>query len=166
MSFQYRRNGTHACGGVDLTTRELDIVVMLALGASTARIAGDLFISPHTVAAHLAHLLRKIRVANRTELVARLYVEGVLVQGEWPPATGLRHICSRSRRAATEGRVGMSFDALQALRDAYHPVDLIPAEQQAVLAELTEQEVEVLNSVRDRLAAVAGEVEGQQIKLL
>ena len=60
----------------------------------------------------------------------------------------------------------MTFDALQALREANHPVDLLPATQRAVLAELTEQEVEVLNSVRDRLAAASGEVEGQELKLL
>jgi len=60
----------------------------------------------------------------------------------------------------------MSFDALRALREANHPVDLISVQQRAVLAELTEREVEVLNSIRDRLEAVSGEVEGQDLKLL
>jgi hypothetical protein len=56
----------------------------------------------------------------------------------------------------------MTFDALAALRSAGNPVDLLTAEQQAVLAQLTEEEVVVLNSVKERMDAVSGfEVEGQ-----
>ncbi|WP_329310671.1 aroma-sacti cluster domain-containing protein [Streptomyces sp. NBC_01262] len=60
----------------------------------------------------------------------------------------------------------MSFDALQALREAGHPVDLLAVEQRSVLSGLSELEVRVLNSVKGRLEAVAGEVEGQDLKLL
>jgi len=60
----------------------------------------------------------------------------------------------------------MVFDALNALREANHPVDLLPAGQRDVLAGLTEQEVTVLNAIKDRLEAAAGEVEGQELKLL
>ncbi|WP_329134474.1 hypothetical protein OG552_19055 [Streptomyces sp. NBC_01476] len=62
--------------------------------------------------------------------------------------------------------VEMSFDALQALREGGHPVDLLAGEQRTVLAELSELEVQVLNSVRVRLEAAAAEVEGQDLKLL
>jgi hypothetical protein len=55
----------------------------------------------------------------------------------------------------------VTFDALAALRESGRPVDLLTAEQRAVLAELTEEEVAVLNSVKQRLEAVAdAEVEG------
>jgi hypothetical protein len=55
----------------------------------------------------------------------------------------------------------MAFDALAALRQAGNPVDLLTAEQQEVLARLTEEEVAVLNSVRQRLDAVSdADVEG------
>lgn len=55
----------------------------------------------------------------------------------------------------------MSFDALAELREAGNPVDLLTAEQRQVLAELTEAEVAVLNSVKRRLDAVSdAEVEG------
>jgi hypothetical protein len=55
----------------------------------------------------------------------------------------------------------MTFDALAALRLGGNPVDLLTAEQQEVLAQLTEGEVFVLNSVKRRLDAVADpEVEG------
>lgn len=60
----------------------------------------------------------------------------------------------------------MTFNALQALREAGHPVDLLAVEQRSVLAELSEVEVQVLNSVKGRLEAVSAEVEGQELKLL
>ncbi|MFE9424102.1 aroma-sacti cluster domain-containing protein [Kitasatospora sp. NPDC006697] len=55
----------------------------------------------------------------------------------------------------------MTFDALAALRQAGNPVDLLTDEQRGVLAGLTEDEVAVLNSVKQRLDAVSdAEVEG------
>jgi hypothetical protein len=55
----------------------------------------------------------------------------------------------------------MTFDALAALREAGNPVDLLTTEQRDVLAQLTEHEVAVLNSVKKRLDAVSdAEVEG------
>lgn len=49
----------------------------------------------------------------------------------------------------------MSFDALEALRRAGNPVDLLSVAQRDVLAQLTETEVTVLNSVKERLDAVS-----------
>ncbi|GLY85232.1 aroma-sacti cluster domain-containing protein [Actinoallomurus iriomotensis] len=58
----------------------------------------------------------------------------------------------------------MTFDALAALRQAGNPVDLLTAAQRDVLAELTEQEVGVLNSVKQRLDSVSdAEVEGHSL---
>jgi hypothetical protein len=55
----------------------------------------------------------------------------------------------------------MAFDALAALRHAGTPVDLLTAQQRDVLAQLTEEEVGVLASVKERLDAVSdAEVEG------
>lgn len=68
-----------------LTAREVRIASLLAAGASTAQVAGELLTSPHTVAAQLGGMLRKTGAANRTELIARLYAVGVLVPGHWPP---------------------------------------------------------------------------------
>jgi hypothetical protein len=56
----------------------------------------------------------------------------------------------------------MPFDALEALRMAGNPVDLLGEAERAVLAQLTEAEVAVLNSVKERLDAVSDyEVEAQ-----
>ncbi len=57
----------------------------------------------------------------------------------------------------------MSFDALQALRDAGTPVDQLSSEQQSVISTFAESEVATLISVQSRLAEVAGEVEGQTV---
>jgi hypothetical protein len=60
----------------------------------------------------------------------------------------------------------MAFDPIQKLAEAGNPVDLLTAEQRAVVASLTEHEVEVLNSVKARLDAVGGgEVEGQDVNI-
>ncbi|MEU0187480.1 aroma-sacti cluster domain-containing protein [Streptomyces sp. NPDC006207] len=60
----------------------------------------------------------------------------------------------------------MPIDPLQALRDAGHPVDLLSDRQQEVLRGLSEEEIAVLNGLKDRLDAVADEVEAHDIKLL
>jgi hypothetical protein len=61
----------------------------------------------------------------------------------------------------------MAFDALSALRAAGNPVDLLTEEQRAVLGHLTEEEVAVLNSIKERLdAASDNEVEGHDLKIV
>jgi hypothetical protein len=49
----------------------------------------------------------------------------------------------------------MTFNALAAPREAGNPVDLLTTEQRDVLAQLTEEEVTVLNSVKERPHAVS-----------
>jgi hypothetical protein len=49
----------------------------------------------------------------------------------------------------------VAFDALEALRQAGNPVDLLSDAERDVLAQLTEAEVSVLNSVKKRLDAVS-----------
>jgi hypothetical protein len=61
----------------------------------------------------------------------------------------------------------MAFDALSALRAGGNPVDLLTAEQRTVLGQLTEEEVTVLNSIKQRLdAASDNEVEGHETKIV
>jgi hypothetical protein len=61
----------------------------------------------------------------------------------------------------------MAFDALSALRAAGNPVDLLSEEQRAVLGQLSEDEVAVLNSIKERLDAVSDdEVEGHDLKIV
>ncbi len=61
----------------------------------------------------------------------------------------------------------MAFDALSALRAAGSPVDLLTEEQRVVLGQLTEEEVAVLNSIKERLdSASDNEVEGHDLKIV
>jgi DNA-binding CsgD family transcriptional regulator len=54
-----------------LTSREHEVLRLLAEGASNATIASRLVISEATVKSHVRHILRKLRAANRTEAVIR-----------------------------------------------------------------------------------------------
>ena len=54
-----------------LTSRELEVLQMLAAGSRTRRIAAQLVVSLDTVKKHVSHVLGKLGAANRTEAVAR-----------------------------------------------------------------------------------------------
>ena len=56
---------------VALTPRELDVLALIAEGASNKEIARKLGISVHTVKFHIASLLDKLDAEGRTEAVAR-----------------------------------------------------------------------------------------------
>jgi len=55
--------------GVKLTTRELEILQLIAQGISNKEIAGELNISSRTVKSHLVDIFRKLDVSSRTEAV-------------------------------------------------------------------------------------------------
>jgi LuxR family maltose regulon positive regulatory protein len=54
-----------------LTSRELEVLTMLAAGRSNQAIASQLVVTLDTVKKHVSHLLGKLGAANRTEAVAR-----------------------------------------------------------------------------------------------
>ena len=54
-----------------LTTRELEVLAMLAGGRSNQAIATELVVTLDTVKKHVSHVLGKLGAANRTEAVAR-----------------------------------------------------------------------------------------------
>ncbi|OQO93917.1 helix-turn-helix transcriptional regulator [Saccharomonospora piscinae] len=59
-------------GDTGLTLREREIVRLVALGRTNAAIAHELALSPRTVAKHLEHVYRKLRVDGRAAAVARV----------------------------------------------------------------------------------------------
>jgi DNA-binding NarL/FixJ family response regulator len=65
-----------------LTGRELEVLQLLADGASNADIAAQLFISPKTVSVHVSHILDKLGVASRTAAAARARKAGLLTTEE------------------------------------------------------------------------------------
>ena len=54
-----------------LTSRELEVLQMLAAGRSNQAIAAELVVTLDTVKKHVGHVLGKLGAANRTEAVAR-----------------------------------------------------------------------------------------------
>jgi len=53
-----------------VTTREMDVLVLVADGLTNREIAERLFVSPRTVETHVASLLAKTGTASRAELRA------------------------------------------------------------------------------------------------
>lgn len=78
-----RRSPAMPRNGQDpLTDREMEILRLLASGASQARIAGQLRISPKTVGTHIQRILTKLGVHSRTEAVAFAFRHGWVPSGD------------------------------------------------------------------------------------
>lgn len=56
-----------------LTSRELDVFRLIALGLSNAEIGRELFISDTTVKTHVTRLLRKLQVRDRAQAIVLAY---------------------------------------------------------------------------------------------
>lgn len=61
-----------------LTPRELEILHLVASGASNPDIARQLFVSARTASTHVEHILAKLRCTSRTQLAVRAASEGLL----------------------------------------------------------------------------------------
>ena len=70
-----------ALGVPPLTSRELEILGLVAAGAPNSRIAAQLWITEQTVKFHLSKVYRKLGVTNRTEASHHAYVHGLLEPG-------------------------------------------------------------------------------------
>lgn len=65
-------------GDVELTPRELDVLALLAEGASNKIIARQLGISVHTAKFHVGSILDKLDATGRTDAVAHAARRGVI----------------------------------------------------------------------------------------
>jgi two-component system response regulator NreC len=62
----------------DLTTREVDVLRLIALGHTNVEIGAQLFLSTRTVETHRAHIQQKLRRTTRAELVRYALEHGLV----------------------------------------------------------------------------------------
>lgn len=86
-----------------LTSREREILQLVAEGQSSTAIARWLTISARTVEAHRANVMRKLRLRNRASLIRYALSRGVLSPVlAWPGAP--RSVARRNRAGARSRR--------------------------------------------------------------
>lgn len=64
-----------------LTEREIDVLQLLAQGASNPQIAEELVITVNTVKSHISHILAKLQLENRTQAAAYALQNGMIFPG-------------------------------------------------------------------------------------
>ena len=61
-----------------ISSREFEVLKLIVLGKSNTEIAGELFISVHTVKAHVSSILEKFSVDDRVQLAVKVVREGIV----------------------------------------------------------------------------------------
>jgi two-component system response regulator NreC len=72
----------------DLTDRERGVLRLIALGHTNQEIAGQLFLSVRTIEAHRRHILDKLRLSTRAELVRYALEHRIVELGPQPRPDG------------------------------------------------------------------------------
>jgi len=62
----------------DLTDREIEVLQLMANGASTEGMATTLYVSAHTIRSHVRHILEKLGAHSKLEAVAMAIREGIV----------------------------------------------------------------------------------------
>lgn len=73
-----RRGAAGADTSDSLTDREREILTLIAQGRTTAEIATDLFLSPHTVQSHRDHIMTKLDLHSKGALIKYAIAKGLI----------------------------------------------------------------------------------------
>jgi len=65
-----------------LTARETEVLAMVARGSSNKEIAQELFLSEGTAKSHVSHIIAKLKVDRRADLVRYAFSKGVIPLGD------------------------------------------------------------------------------------
>lgn len=84
-------NRSHFDSKISLTSRESEILELVAHGFSAKEIAAKLQIAPRTVERHIDIVRMKLRAHNRVHMITKAVITGHLQLG--PPTAG-RRLCA------------------------------------------------------------------------
>ena len=95
-----RRTPANGTRNADLSERELEVLSRLARGESNRAIAERMFISIHTVRAHVRSLMQKLQVQNRVQAATYALKHGLIA----PPPPGSTPNRKDAAKATAGGR--------------------------------------------------------------
>jgi len=73
----------------ELTAREREVLLLVAQGYSNADICEALYISEGTVKTHIRHLLAKLELTDRTQVIVFAYEQGIVLPARRPVAMAM-----------------------------------------------------------------------------